>query len=608
MATEEQITRWQNEMDAVRAAMEEGQVQVGDAIMKEYSREERSLYSISRWGRMVRNEGQVSFFAAPSVVKSPELVQSEVKYENLGKKFLMKGATENKHSVKPFPVYIRKKGGSSIIQTTQLVVKTFFHDEVVVHNPSNTTSYAANQSSENFRAIITDENVHDEYKMRFPRAQVLRSYQGDSPVFLGTSLPTQGYKKWFALLPNPYYAHDYTQKVSFQESPGQMTITVKRKGQEHIWKFQQSSLLGLGPVKIYSPTQLQGIGMDHSHFIISNYDMGIQAIGSEYILSSPLYLPVRPLESRIVKENNEKKYKLKVDKLGYVHDVKYWDADRWSYRYTYFSRREELPHLNWVAYTETGRPITFFTVSTPKTIIRAEQHGEKEVKVASQYCLVAGKPERPTHEAVIFNPGVHQQSPDHSVTVIPAERFSDGTIKVELDQVGKDQILFLSVEEFDSIKWTQYTAKPAMMFSMYKEDQMKFHNLQQKHSDLFLPTNLEIERGITEWDRKANGVSLQQMKVSGYIRYKDRWYIPWATEGVIRTGGGQPKKGFVDADEMSYSVFFSKAGLSNVSERRFYLGAQVLKVKEVCQAMGIPAYVPLAGHLKIVSLQFVRGL
>lgn len=574
MFTQEQKERWRSQVNRVIEQVSLGEVQVGDSELVMYTREVMEMHKIGPIGRMTLEEGEYTFHAAPAKVKNPSVTEHNYTYTDNGRIFAQTGSI---HFSVSLPDYKNKGDGKwNDFQDEQILFKDVFKSKVVLHEPRTMSVVASLQRWEEAAIQTADDQTADYYKRSYRGAYRVKDPKG--LVYLGSSLPKQDHKEWVAKIPSPYFVQEGEIKQSYTETPSQFKVSVKRKGKEHEWSFKEGGLENFGGVYIYPPSSLRMLGMSGNSFLVSNVDLGIYVKGTDFLYSSPRYLPALPVKKEI---RGGRKYYAYED--GTIMDFREWKENKWIKEGTYYSRRARNPEENWSSYVSSGRPVSFFSTHVPWKTIQLEGNfiycGSLAIKHSTTYI----------HNNVSR---AYSEATGGTWLSVPTHVTPDGSLLVNYDMIPSGFVLFTDVKEAQMSRWA-FFKQPAEVFGAQRVDLSAFHSLSvPKLVDSFSRTDLEVEKGITYSDINSRGLSIQHMQISGYVVYRDQWYHPSSVQGTVRAGPS-PLASFSSYDGRLYSTLFDDIRMKRI--RKIFLGIQATKVKSVLYAMGIASVVEAPG-------------
>jgi len=583
--SEEQSSRFRAQFARMREKIAEGAVQVGSALVVNYSEDEQKDHQISSFGRMALNEGKYTYYAAPKVVPDNPQVEYKNTFVNLGKLFAKHGTIHTEYVPDDW-AKLSYTGNSNFVIDAEIVVKRFFQDEVVIQNPSQTLIELGLQVAQDVKVVIKNEARRKEFKKQ-PNVVALATHEGDTPVFCGISLPNQDYKKWFAMLPNPYFDH-LGVRVSLEETKDKFNLMIQRGGKEYQWYFENGTLSGYGNVFIYPTHQLLPYGMTKAHFLVSNYDMGIATTKAEFLYTSPKFLPPK----HVVKERIGDVLAW-VDADGFVYDVKELRDTAWMCKGTYYSRRARHPNLKWAPYVEFGRPVSFFSVSlSQKRLLEDEDE-------PFYYCGRYARHEKVVGKKIEMFASNFAGTEFEKVEAV----LSDQGAYQLIGKVPDNYVLYDSEYEWATSNWLLRDQKLNTAVGVLREDHSIYdHPGGRNHTEIAnLVTDLEIEDGLARTYPASIGLNDRRFKHSGFIIYKDKWYRPYWSSGVVRTGPQDVHPKSLNCDGLTYSLLFTIIASTLDRRKLFSLGQQTIKVKDILFSLGIASYVRELGVLYVIK-------
>jgi len=571
----------------VKENIRTGEIQVGDAEVKVYTRQEQEEHKIGEFGRMTLVEGKYVFFAAPAEMSYPSTQKFSYTFMDKGRQLKSAGSIQTEF--KPIVQQpIEFTGASERISDTKKILDYVVDGNLVLHNPSRSTIVAGLNRFPRYIVETQEREAAEEYAKRYKKGKeeptVIQKYEKTDPIFLGTSLPSEHHKKWFALVPNPHYKREQTEKVSFDETSSVVKITIRRKGKAHEWIFDEGQLRGYGNVYIYPPHVLRQLGMTMANILVSNFPINIRCTREQLLHSSARFIPGDKLWKK--EEQGKQVY---VDLYGRVHDVKEKIGGKFQSIGTYYSRRARFPELRWVEYAKYGRPVSFFTVKLPFSSIKPIA-GTNSVYYGAEI-LVDVKGEGQDMDLVALT-----YDWKRTEVGVKARKSQSGALYI-YPGVPENSIVFLNEFQAEMGKWVVVGHRPYDLIETISPSHIKYHALQTKQIvDDFAATNIEIEQGIKPSEIAARGLTEVMMRVAGYIKYKEEWYDPYRTQGEIRTERECEDAQVEDCGGMSYAAFFS---MSIRNKKDKFLGMQLEKVRELLMLRGYSSRVRRPGVLKV---------
>ena len=203
-------------------------MQVGDSEIVIYDKLFQEEHTVRDVGRMELHEGQYSFVGVPTKISNPAMVSNDYVFTNRGKIFAETGDLD----VKQVPILhsqIVNKGKRERFEDLQKILNHVYQptEKPVLHDPSGMTVGAIRDYK--LAWVLETRNPDtrqywEENRRRDEEIKMCQNYRGDTPVFLGISLPT-GQKKWWAMLPNPYTEVEDETKLSCSETPERFSVT-----------------------------------------------------------------------------------------------------------------------------------------------------------------------------------------------------------------------------------------------------------------------------------------------------------------------------------------------------------------------------------------------
>jgi len=565
--------------------------QLGDSETVLYPSQFAKEQGISELGRMVKTEAQFQFHAGPKALPEQNSIKYDYKFDNSGLKWLTSGKTFL--DIRPIEGDMRAPVGQ-LLESTRALFQHVVKDEVVVQDPSGTTMIVAEEKADRIRVVAFDSN--DARWRDSNKAIEDKNYEGPHPVFTGLGVPKGRYKKWYALLPNPYVERSFG-IAHLDESPGMFSLSVARQGQEYRWTFVGGELKGWGPVYIYGPSHVSRIGIDQSYFLVSIFQIDFPDSHENFFNSSSQYLPAVTLDEmeeeveRTTRQGSVIKTRLKIyHRGGNIFDVKEFHSGKYRYEGTYLSRRsrwERWTKLPWQSYTTEGIPISFFTMRYQKGLTKTDRSITKMV-------IRVEKGHAPNNVSVVEKEG--------SITHIQTTVSPGGTLLVP---ERWDGILYGTQREYEVSRWLDVSSlkkpflKPniATYLSEIKSEMevvgTEIRGRPKKENSQFLNTDFQMEIGMPH-----GGVDAHEMASHGYVKFKVSWYLPWETRGVIEAPGYAGKG--VDLNGKTYAEFFSSVMYS--SDKLYYVGQQGQKIAIVLDQMGLPSVFEEEGLLKVLRI------